>query len=157
MTDGQTNGATEKANLGKGRAMTAPIRFQNIVQYFLLKHCKQIKYLWIKRYNFLKFYFHIYSRIFFYYFLLCLLNIANRSNMSGWIKRYNFLNFNFKQHTTLNFFHARKNTLKVTCLGCFGLMHGQSKQATCHHGPLWTHDDSQRDQYFSTPPSPPGV
>ena len=50
-----------------------------------------------------------------------------------------------------------KHTLKVTCMVRLGLMHGQSKQATCHHGPLRTRDDSQRDQHFSTPPSPPGV
>ena len=29
---------------------------------------------------------------------------------------------------------------------------GQWKQATCHHRPLWTDGDSQRGQYFSTPP-----
>ena len=50
-----------------------------------------------------------------------------------------------------------KHTLKVTCMVRLGLMHGQSKQATCHHCPLWTSDDCQRDQQFSTPLSPFGV
>ena len=74
---------------------------------------------------------------------------------SIWVPFYLLKKFVW-HHTSLNFVHTRKTYFKSDMHRPLRTMNGQSKQATCHHCPLWTSDDCQRDQQFSTPLSPFG-